>query len=490
MENIKNNKGGVKLCYEGYRYTVKSKGVHTIRWECAERSGQVCNGKITSTFDRKDIIPGSLIAHSHEPSDTTTDIQKTRMEMKENAKTKKAKTNQLYSEAMQSATEGVRAGIGKSETVKRDIRRQKRGVRPKEPKCLSEISFEDSEFWTTTGEAEPKPFLIHDSGPDAADRILVFASEEGLRLLARSHQWHMDGNFKMAPKFSKQVYVIRVPFGESAVSCVYAILPGKKQTIYEELFDAIISKVDNLGFDVDPKTIITDYEMAVIQATENKFGKEVQTQGCYYHLTQSTWRKIQDLGLVELYRSRESIRQFCGMLDGLALLAVSDVAAGMQLLKDKIPAGLDDLVTYFDATYVSGSYKKIKVPAHDGRVVIKLRRTPPLFPPVVWNVHQATLNDGDRTNNICEGWNNGFMQLVGQQHPSIWFLIEGFQQDHAVVMTALAQDRIGERLQRKKPKRAVKTFNARLKNLCQDRANDTKSIEEFLAGVGDCIRFK
>ena len=41
-----------------------------------------------------------------------------------------------------------------------------------------------------------------------------------------------------------------------------------------------------------------------------------------------------------------------------------------------------------------------------------------LFPPPVWNVHDATLNNDPRTNMICEGWNNKFHNLVGTS-PSI-----------------------------------------------------------------------
>ena len=53
-------------------------------------------------------------------------------------------------------------------------------------------------------------------------------------------------------------------------------------------------------------------------------------KGCFYHLTQSTWRKIQSLGLTQLYKDREDIRQFCGMIDGLAFLPINDIQAGLQ----------------------------------------------------------------------------------------------------------------------------------------------------------------
>ena len=65
---------------------------------------------------------------------------------------------------------------------------------------------------------------------------------------------------------------------------------------------------------------------------------------------------------------------------------------------------------------------------------LRVRRRPPTFPPVVWNVHEVSLRGGDRTNNICEGWNNAFQSLVGHKHPGVFSLIEGFQQDCALVI--------------------------------------------------------
>ena len=47
--------------------------------------------------------------------------------------------------------------------------------------------------------------------------------------------WFMDGNFKVSPTIFTQVCVIRDKLDQSAVSCVYAFLPGKEQHFYVEL---------------------------------------------------------------------------------------------------------------------------------------------------------------------------------------------------------------------------------------------------------------
>ncbi|KAF0748278.1 MULE domain-containing protein, partial [Aphis craccivora] len=42
---------------------------------------------------------------------------------------------------------------------------------------------------------------------------------------------------------------------------------------------------------------------------------------------------------------------------------------------------------------------------------LHFRKIPPIFSPSSWNVHNATLEGGHRTNNMTEGWNNRFSKL-------------------------------------------------------------------------------
>ena len=87
------------------------------------------------------------------------------------------------------------------------------------------------------------------------------------------------------------------------------------------------------------------------------------------------------------------------MLDGLAFLPPERVSEGMNLLKQQVPEGLFDLVEYFDTTYVHGPLKAI--PGAQG--LIRMQRTnSPRFAIDKWNVNAVKLEDGHRTNNVCE----------------------------------------------------------------------------------------
>ena len=141
----------------------------------------------------------------------------------------------------------------------------------------------------------PQTFLIHDSGRFSNQRIVMYATEEGLRLLARSGTWYMDGTFSTAPDCFRQLYVIRAEIGTTCASCVYAFLPGKTETVYTEMLEAVIAKFTALGFNTDPTVVITDFECAATSAVEIVLGGHVHKHGCSFHLTQCTWRKIQEL---------------------------------------------------------------------------------------------------------------------------------------------------------------------------------------------------
>ena len=140
------------------------------------------------------------------------------------------------------------------------------------------------------------------------------------------------------------------------------------------------------------------------------------------------------------------MQHICGMLDGLAFLPVVNIPEGLAYIRAELPDDLPDLaelINYFDSTYVSGSIRSMQ-PRDSRRLLLRVRRSPPTFPPATWNVHQATVDGSERTNNVCEGWNHAIANLVGHRHPSLCILLGALQQDQAMVATDLLQDAMGQ----------------------------------------------
>ena len=206
---------------------------------------------------------------------------------------------------------------------------------------------------------------------------------------------------------------------------------------------------------------------SVYQAIQHVFGDGVTIQGCFYHLTQSTWRNIQQLGLSDLYKRDDGFRLFCGQLDGLALLPVDEVTAGMAHLRATAPPEAASLLEYFDTTYVSGTYRQRKSAAASTSTTLSLRRVVAPFPPSVWNCNKTKHEGGPRTNNVAEGWNNAISHLVDQSHPSIWKLILNLKKEYKRVQLLVLQDQRGIRPPQRN-RRETSELQKRLHNLCGD----------------------
>ncbi|KAF0697291.1 Uncharacterized protein FWK35_00035520, partial [Aphis craccivora] len=234
----------------------------------------------------------------------------------------------------------------------------------------------------------------------------------------QSLRWYMDGNFALAPKLFSQLYVIRVEINKKFTTAVYILLQNKTLATYEMMLTTLLKKCEEQNSYPDPAVVHVDFERAVITAIIHVLGQHIHIQSCFYHLTQSTYQKVQELGLQTQYRENQNLIEFCGKMNGSAFLPIGD-KYGIAYLKKIVPEEAESLLNYFDETYVNGKYGQVK--NENNKIVLK--NCPPTFPPNLWNVNESTLNDEERTNNSTEGWNLRFSKLVGQTHPKIWTII-------------------------------------------------------------------
>jgi hypothetical protein len=243
------------------------------------------------------------------------------------------------------------------------------------------------EYNTTTNNQQ---FLQYDNYQNAENRMLVFYSPDYLERLANAQTFFMDGTFSVAPYI--QLYTIRVPFKDVTVTAIYAFLPNKCQDTYRELFQSIVYNCHASTLQLNVQTIITDFEDAVLRAVTVVFDRHINHQGCYYHQIQASWRKIQQLGLVPLYNNDDDFRLFCGMMEDVAFLPVPDLTNGIHLLRTLCrddPPEAAELLDYFDSTDISARLRPHN-PAQNQAVRLVLRRSPPMFPPAIWNVHDTS----------------------------------------------------------------------------------------------------
>ncbi|KAF0740957.1 Uncharacterized protein FWK35_00022923 [Aphis craccivora] len=103
------------------------------------------------------------------------------------------------------------------------------------------------------------------------ERIILFATDDNLKILTEAKTWYCDGNFNLSPKYFLQLYVIRVQKNDSYVTAVYYFLECKTMSIYEEMFELILTKCAEYELFPDPTYLNVDFEKAVISAAQTIF---------------------------------------------------------------------------------------------------------------------------------------------------------------------------------------------------------------------------
>ena len=339
----------------------------------------------------------------------------------------------------------------------RTIQRIRRKELPANPRKLKDLGDLPDRFTRTLS---GKLFLLHDTGPadeedsddddiefeedDDSSRVIVFATRRNIELLCQSPIWFVDGTFDVSPNIFAQLFTVlglvqrRNPVGESvALPLVYALLPGKTQDMYKEVMAAVRDAVERYRVNAcTPLKIISDFELGIIRACEEVY-PGVPVTGCFFHLSQSIYRRVQEEGLATSYRDPEdrSIRDFAHMTAALAFVPVSDVRTVFQLLHDECPDEYLPVLQYFGDTYV-----------------LRRERTrrgnwiEPRYPPCLWNQYAAALNKSHKTNNISERWHSRFNLLVGKHHPDLYSAVIEFQKEQAFVESNIAELGLGERV--------------------------------------------
>ena len=82
---------------------------------------------------------------------------------------------------------------------------------------------------------------------------------------------------------------------------IYCLLPSKPQERYGRVFTLLKTKSEELCTELKPKTILSDFELSIIQAAQLPFPMSA-LRGCYFNSGQCLIRKLKFLGLQTIYR--------------------------------------------------------------------------------------------------------------------------------------------------------------------------------------------
>jgi hypothetical protein len=153
------------------------------------------------------------------------------------------------------------------------------------------MNFDIPQFYRETNEGTR--YLLADRVQRANEaivkRIIVFSTDEQLRLLFTCSHIMMDGTFDPCPQHFDQVYSIHgikndqsrvlwlfvsvsTNFFQPGFVCVLALLCGRSTVIYKELFSILTHHACRLKLKFRPAQITSDFESALIKAVAEEVG--------------------------------------------------------------------------------------------------------------------------------------------------------------------------------------------------------------------------
>ena len=93
-----------------------------------------------------------------------------------------------------------------------------------------------------------------------------------------------DGAFKVSPVIFFQLFSILGAVTQKGVNgkeqtvampLVHALLENKRQCSYDTVFRVILQEAAKLGYRNMPTTLMTDFELAIINAGKDNFGEDI-----------------------------------------------------------------------------------------------------------------------------------------------------------------------------------------------------------------------
>ncbi|KRX80019.1 hypothetical protein T06_10816 [Trichinella sp. T6] len=300
---------------------------------------------------------------------------------------------------------------------------------PRLPEHRHDLVLADQFKTTKSGE----DFLLCQSN---CRHILIFATGTNIRLLAACRTWGMDGTFKIVPKCGQA--------GASSLLFMYGYI-----------FQALIDKAAVLEVDLNPYTIICDFETALIPAIRGYF-PNTRVQGCYFYFCQAVHRKVGELGLKTRYPQYEETRKI-RMLLATAFLPVPHVNTGVSLLEAGTTGTLAALFQYVWQEWMT-----------DERLPL-------------WNVHSVNI----RTNNHLEGWHNRLNRKANKSHNGLYKLHQFLIAEQGVMDTLIQQVLSGNATvgDLRRVNRVYAQKQQRVAQYTGEYTNGRRTLEQFLAAL-------
>ena len=82
--------------------------------------------------------------------------------------------------------------------------------------------------------------------------------------------------------------------------CVIILTPDRQKKTYKKMLKELKEASTS---PLQTQRVLSDFERSAMNAYEEEF-PGIKIKGCHFHMTQSLWRKVQELGMATEYMVR------------------------------------------------------------------------------------------------------------------------------------------------------------------------------------------
>lgn len=390
---IYGEKGNLLLYFGGHKfYKAHTSQAGTIRWRCVKKS---CAAVVYSYVQcETQVFTKNEVVHNHgQDSTISRQIISNSVKRKAVSQLGEKPSKIICLEIKQNPADSDVLTSEDLQRISKNLYEARRNTLPCVPQNRQEVIRAVKEMQLETNKMEQ--FLL---SACEFDQIIIFSTYTNLHFLCSVDVIYMDGTFNYSARHFTQMFTIHGYKNGYYVPLVFSLLPDKKTETYVKLFKKVTKKCEELDLVLKPSQIVIDFEQA-IHSSCSQVWNGAKILGCRFHLCQSWFRKIQELGLCKEYKSSNSaIGSYLRVLFGVQFLDPEEVEDFFNnelfyLMPDD--SRVRNLISYLRTTYVS--------PAS-------------LFPPVIWACKSEDLY---RTTNCCESFHSRFNTNFCSTHPHI-----------------------------------------------------------------------
>lgn len=270
-------------------------------------------------------------------------------------------------------------------SVRSILQRKREQCFPPTPTNIDEVIIQDE--WARTW--NDRPFLCH---LDNDWGVAVFMTADHARVLRNCSTIFIDGTFRTAPHPYHQLVTVHGLWLTAVIPLCFCLATGKTVGHYRQILAAVRNSIRMYTGHRwhHPDLVICDFEISLISAVETEL-PNARIKCCYFHFTQSLWRKFSGTGLVSAYRSNSGngrrLRACVLKIMSLGFLPLPLVRQAFTMYVNgghvadlqRIYPRLANFLQYVDRVYVN---------------------RPATFRPAMWNVYDRSIDT--RTNNHVE----------------------------------------------------------------------------------------